>query len=669
MILILRFIQKQHWWINKVEVYADTHDVYVGIQDKGRIINDFWLAQGNQVVLSDSKIIEKAKTIEKLLYSKLVKEFNYGRLSAQKIKDDPWISSQRDMDSFYYKDIEIKTFTSIRNEGLKTLEADSFSFRTKALLTDVQTVLTFSEAKKTESLLDAMFNNLDDAKYLYFQGETIDGELRLSLFANDINNPEYLTNSLFQKSLYNRLSGELFSLLFVVPGEDLYPVKQELYNQLLANNMKEFLDQDALFDLLTYHMDDVYDTIDQNPLDAVPAFLAYTNTYNKVVGRYKNKLLDVEDQLKRQNVLIDNILFANPELYKLEIFESKKKMEEDYLLALKSGIEKKEQRQTYINSKIDLLTRIRYFLFNDEITADDARQIVFFLIRDIEDLQKDTLELVAVNELFEKRLKDIGLLWEYLKTPEYSATTLHGASHQDRFEEFKKTQQQEISYEDVREEILGTREVELTAEGILEQAEKDLKAAGITDIEFGFYEDVNQPRIPILGAKTSGINFRATYDWDRKLFSSIIANDKLISEDGVKLSNVQQFIVQTFSSRAEVETPTTTRPAVKEEEDDPLKDVKNAAKVFLIQKFKQLGMVVEKESVEITDFNNNEYQINNVYFSENRSAVFSFAYRNSDNKVTHLIVQTRDETKEFDNEFDLTLLKKVVLKVYQDSLL
>ena len=100
---------------NKVEVYADTHDVYVGIQDKGRIINDFWLAQGNQVVLSDSKITEKAKTIEKLLYSKLVKEFNYGRLSAQKIKDDPWISSQRDMDSFYYKDIEIKTFTSIRH--------------------------------------------------------------------------------------------------------------------------------------------------------------------------------------------------------------------------------------------------------------------------------------------------------------------------------------------------------------------------------------------------------------------------------------------------------------------------------------------------------------------------------------------------------------------------
>lgn len=651
------------------QIFADNHDVFVAIQDEGKTINSFWLAEGNQAQVSDFKVKDKADTIEKLLYSKLIKEFGYGRLSAKKIQDDPWLSSQKTKDLKYSNSIQNTLLEAIRKEGLRTLRAGSISSQTKALFTDLRTALTFSESKKTDNLLESIFANLHDAEYQYLQGDDTDATIRLSLFREDISDPAYVTSEVFKKSLFNRLHEEFVSLQFVLPGDSMYPVKQQLYTELLSANMRSFVNLDFEFDLLTSKLNDVYDSIDDNQVDGVLAFADYATTYKSIASRYRNNIEKVKNQIVHQNVLVDNILFNYPQLYKLEYFEVKNLIEDDYLLAVTKSADKKELKQTFISSKIDLLNRIRYFLFNDRLEADDARQIVFLLIRNIEDLQKDTLEIAAVNELFEKRMQDIGVFWEYLKSPEYYDTNLHGASHEERFEAFKAVQEKEITYQDIREEILGEKETEeSTVEGILMQAENDLEGAGFTEIEFGFYEDVKQQRIPVLKAKAGGIEFRATYDWDRKLLSSIIVGDDVISADGVKLDNAKQFIYQTVSAKTQVIKRPVSDTVQEPEKNDPLADVKNVAEVFMAQKFKQLGIIVTKEEITVLDLDKGTYQIDNVYFTNNRSAKFSFTYDGTSDMVTKLTVHTSKGDEEFNNAFNASLLEKIVIKVYEDSL-
>ncbi len=653
---------------NLTRIYADNHDIFVGIRDKGKTINSFWLAEGNQARISDSKVKNKADTIQKLLYSKLIKEFGYGRLSVKKIQDDPWLSVQKEEDVNYSNSVQASRLADIRKKGLRTLRAGSISSQTKALFTDLRTALTFSEKKKTDNLMDSIFANLQDAKYQYLQGDDTDAAIRLSLFKEDISDPAYISNTGFKQSLFNKLHEEFFSLQFAIPGDPIYPVKEQLYRELLSVNMRPYLNANFEFDLLTSKLNDVYDSIDDNPVDGISAFSDYTNTYKTVVAKYRNDIDKVGDQIVRQNVLVDNILFIYPELYSLSNFEAKQLIEEDYLLVVNKKADKKELKQTFISSKIDLLNRIRYFLFNDRLEADNARQIVFFLVRNIEDLQGDTLQLAAINELFEKRMQDIGVFWEYLKSPEYYDTNLHGSSHEERFEAFKSIQEKEITYQDIRKEILGKKEMEdLTVEKVLVQAEKDMESAGFSNIEFGFYEDVNQPRIPVLKAKAGGIEFRATYDWDRKLLSSIIVDEDLISADGVKLEKAKQFIYQAVSAKTKVIKRPVPKP-VEPEEEDPQADVKNVAEVFMAQKFKQFGMIVTKDEVVVVDLKNGIYQIDNVYFENNRSAKFSFTYDSVEDMVIKLVVHTKKGDEEFDNAFEASLLEKIVKKVYEDSL-
>jgi hypothetical protein len=342
-------------------------------------------------------------------------------------------------------------------------------------------------------------------------------------------------------------------------------------------------------------------------------------------------------------------------------------MEEDFLLALESSNDKKEQRQTFISNDIDLLSRVRYFLFNEKLDTVDARKIVYRLIQDIEDYQDGTVDIAAVNDLFSKRLSDFGVFWEYLQAAEYSSTQLHGASHSERFEAFKKIQEEVLSFEDIRQEILGSENASNESiEEITVKALKDLKEAGIQDVVFETYSDTTKTRIPMSSARTGGIEFRATYDWDRQLLSNIIVENTVISQDGVKLLKASKFITETVASLSRAEEKDVTDPSAGEEV-DKLSDVKRVASVFLAEKFSKMGVVITMSNVEIVDLDAGYYKVANVYFSEQKNAKFSFEYSTTDDKVSNLVVQTEGGEKTVSDTFSSMFMKNLVLKIYDES--
>jgi len=681
----------------KTDIYVDKHDVKVDVLNGDNILNTFWIAEGNKAQILNSKIEKESETIKKLLYSKLIKEFHYGRISISKLTDDVWIKLQRENDLSYLEKINSDTANDLDLYGLKTLSTTSIRSQFKELITDLRGGLTFSDDRNNKILLSSIFENLHDAKYLYLNENDIDGGVRLSLFENDISNVKYQNNNSFQKELFSKLQLEFDQLRFVVPGDNLYPVKNTIWNQLLSSQSQEFLTVKYRFDLLTSKINDVYDSIVIVPKEALVAFEEYFNAYEKIRLLYQNNFSTIEEELIHQNILVSNLLFKSPDLYVVNLFESKIQMENDYIISITGGKNKQEQRQTFITEKIDLLSRIKYFLFNEELDAVDARKIVFSLIRNIEDLKKDTSEVAAINKLFDKRLADFGIFWQYLNSPEYSQTPLHGVSHKDRYEEFKKVQNEIITFDDIREEILGGDEEMnvLTADEILLQVKSELEEVGVSNIEFGFYNDISQTKVPLVKAEIAQIVWRGTYDFDRKMVANIIVNDQVLTQEGIKLDNLEKFILNTVKEKEKeisenlpaentdldsvvapvVNDPESVNPTtqIDVEDNKPISSstisVDLAAKVFLIEKFSSLGMIISKESIEIIDLANGEYKITNVYYEENRNAKFTFNYRSSDDEVYNLIVETEQGSKSTNDTFSSFFLKPFVLKIYEEAML
>ena len=352
---------------------------------------------------------------------------------------------------------------------------------------------------------------------------------------------------------------------------------------------------------------------------------------------------------------------GNPEIYKLETFESKRSMENDYLATLAGSRDKREQRQTFINEKINILAKIEIFLFTERLDPVDARQIVFRLITDIEDLKENTLDIAAVNELFDRRLKDFGVFWEYLKSDEYSTTKLHGASHEERFEIFKSIQEKELSFEDIRLEILGSEEEkDSTADQILRAAKNELTKAGIEQIQFGTYVNTSN-KIPILSASVSGIEFRATYDWERKLIGNIIVEDELLIAEGLKIENAKNYVIQWHTKKYQA-------TIVEEEEiEDEFDDVKKVAKVFVVGKLREAGIDLEESNVRIEDLAAGLYEISNVSFKENRQVKFDFEYSSKDGNVSNVLVHTLNGDKLIEKTFVLVFLDDIVFKIYDQE--
>ncbi|MBD3156556.1 hypothetical protein GF369_01885 [Candidatus Peregrinibacteria bacterium] len=647
-------------------VYSEKNDVQVDLIADNNVINTLWVAQGNQAQILHSKIESDKETIARLLYSKLIKEVNYGRLNEQKKKDDPWLSQQIQNDIAYTNNLKKEYTQQIDARGLKTVSIGSLRSQAKSLLADVQTALTFNQNKRNERMIDTLFEHITDAEYLFLQENEVDGNVRLSLFENDMQEMMVSADQAVKQQVFDRLVATYNDVSLFVPGDALFPVKKSVFDSLTGSSMRRLLDEEVSFYYLTAYLNDVYAAVSSQPLALPELFSEYFSLYELFTRSYTDKMDEIRTHIIHQNILVDNLLFQTPALYNVDFFDSKKNMEKDYLSALPTATEKQEQRQTFISSNINLLSRIRYFLFNESIETDDARQIVYRLIQDIEEYQKQMDNVVAVNELFNRRLADFGVFFEYLRATEYSSTQLHGASHEERFEAFKKVQEEVLSYEDIKDEILGeTPQSEESVDALKVRIKQDLQEAGIQDVEFGAYTDVTKKKIPILSARVAGIGFRATYDWDRELLSNIIVDNIVISQEGVKLLKAKTFITQTMASLSRAEEKEVSRTQEQPEEEE--NDVDRVARVFVAEKFSEMDMVITMENVEVIDLDAGEYRISDVYFQEERKALFSFVYSTRDDKITDLTVQTKQGEKMVDDTFPSTFINDLVLKIYEES--
>ena len=315
--------------------------------------------------------------------------------------------------------------------------------------------LTFVDAKVIARVNAGLFDHFDDGKYLLLFGQTARAKERLDYFKNSLDEAINARGESYQTVALQQLQKEYDRLSYVTADDALEPAKSTVSNYLLSklsNNESDFW---LKFLIVRGTMNDVYDLAENGSSSARQALENYFAKLTALLGQDKTHAERLRNLLVEENQIMDNLFQQYPLFYRDHFFAIKGQLEQQLLAQLPQGEAKNDEKQTIVSNKIDFLRQLKTFFLADKISLEDAKQIVFRLFREADDLQLPADQQVAVSELYAQRLKDFGVFYRYLNSSEYVSTTLHGSSRKNQFDQFVQAQQEQVSIDQVRQEILS----------------------------------------------------------------------------------------------------------------------------------------------------------------------------------------------------------------------
>lgn len=659
----------------KTDVYAKRHHATIGlVTAETRIstietvaskefINSFLLIQGNQTTIYSDKIEKNSDILQRLLYSKLVKEFPSGLIDAGLLRTDSWLKLNIDADDAYFGQTSAAIMKIMRERGLKNGELNSFGFYAKEGIQRFSQMITFFPDKALQKALQTTFTHLHDAEYLVLFGLGTQAQERLDYYQKQI---EVFTGRLgekFTSAYLKSLKNEYSDLAFVLADDVLYTVKLRLVNNLFqslpndANGLRE------KFYLNRQFMSQAFDLADKNSQLARQSLEDYYKNFVTLVTQQKQLLPQIKDLLAEENQIMNQLFIQSPQFYQDRYFAMKLRLEQEWLNLLTEGEDKNEEKQTIVSVKIDFLRQLKTFFLTDKVLANEAKLIVFRLFREIDDLQLSSELQVAVSDLFAQRLNDFGVFFRYLNSPEYVGTTLHGNTRQAQFDAFLQAQQEQVSIDQVRREILGdvtSTDNEATTVKIIAQVQQDFAAAGLTDVGLGELKDLNQRLIAVQSATYGNTVFSGQYDWDQKLLSQVSVNGGVVSAEAVRLNNLPTLFAQ-FNQPVQPQTQTQIiSPETPDEPTQPISKTDRVAKILIQQKLKAQGVIALEADIQVKDLALSQFIIQKAQLTGDNSTILKFDLDGKQNVVTNLQILVASDEREIPGPLPLAELVSTV---------
>lgn len=625
------------------------------------LINSFLVADGSQAVIAQSKVRDNAQLLRQLLYSKLIKEFQYSLMNPATLGTDQWLTQNLAADKSLLSTIAAEELENITNRGLHYGSLDSLSYELDKLFVRLSETFTFTSKKRVEHLVQNIFEQVGDAKYLYAFGREAEGRERITLFEQLIHEGVDQGQQIFDEVVLDRLWQEYSQIQFVVPTNSLYDVKVALSDLLLARIDGDAEATIAKLGLIRDYMNVAYALADTSQLDARLALQDYFNRFQDFVENDVAGISSVSYLLAEENQIMDNLLRQYPQFYQDSFFAMKNFLEEEWLKFIPEGTLKNEERQTLISTKIDFLKQLQTFFLDERIALADARLVVFRLINEIKDLQPGTD--VGVSGLFALRLEDYGNFLRFLNTTNVSQ--LRGSSPQGAYDNFLALQQEQLSIEQVIQEFLGEEVTapSTTVENVLEQVSEDFESIGVTNLQIESLSDPTARFVEIINGDIQGVSFSGDYDWNRKLISNVQSGGVVLADAAIRLSSLPLLL--------QPQEPTEPMEPV-EEPTEPVEEptttqAERVAKILLLQKLAVNGVKVAEENVVIEDFNAGEFTVNGATLADSPEVQMAFFFQNKTNVVSSLIIRTRDGDKQVADPYDIAQLAAVANQVYTQA--
>jgi hypothetical protein len=451
---------------DKATVYSNTNNVYVNfvstdyaplavIDDhSSEVINSLLLPQGTQATIFGSKIRDNQQTIGKLLFSKLIKEFQYSVFDKTQLKSNTWFTDNLEKDQLLALTVKNQRLKRIRERGLKYPSTDSLNYQLDEKTKDFFNLLTFSNEKIGERNLDFLYDFLFDSQYLFDVGRSEDANNRLNTFSVMAADLTSKYGDVLKKQYDLRVYDEYQYLSFVNPNDSLFALKkvlEKIYKESLVGSEQEI---QVRFSFLTDKLNTLNFYAETNNFGFISAvFDEYIKEYDELFAKHKSELGKYVNQVQQQNQLLNNLFNQYSQFYRKNFFISKLKVENGYLSLLPEGPAKYEEIQTIISQRIDFLRRLQAYYLDEKIPLLDAQNIVILLITEIDKLKLPADVQLAVTKLFNERLKDFGVFHRYLNSTGYVNSAQKGRNQQERFNTFLAEQGSNVSISDVMAEV------------------------------------------------------------------------------------------------------------------------------------------------------------------------------------------------------------------------
>jgi len=441
-------------------VYVNSYDAVLGIvatdypandilnENSPQVINKLYLPQGTTSTVFADKVKENKETIAKLLLSKMVKEFNYSQFDRTTLIADLWMSGNVEKDLALTTRIRDERLMKIRTRGLKYSSLDASNYKLDQVIRDVSNSLTFLDTRVGQRNLDALYDLLYDAQYLFDYGRKDEAQERLDNFTTTANQLFMVYGENLKSQYIARVKMEYEYLSFASPSDSLFDLKQVL-RKIYLDSIKG--KPEELFQKFAYLTDELStigyyaENNDSKNLDA--EFTDYMTSFKDLIDKYQKEITDNITYVQRQNQGMDNLFIQYPALYREKYFTNKLFIENKYLTLLPNSDDRPEEMQNVIAQRIDCLRRLENFFLDGKVPLTDAQNIMALLFKEITNIELPSDYQVAIKALFVDRLQDYNIFSQFLNSPEYVSSSQRGATPKERFEAFKKDYQPVITVE------------------------------------------------------------------------------------------------------------------------------------------------------------------------------------------------------------------------------
>jgi hypothetical protein len=446
-------------------VYVHSNDAVVGIvpvefsgtkiltEMDSEVINKLYLPTGTSVSVYADKVKENLTTISKLLFSKMVKEFNFSIFDRVTLSTDTWLSDNVAKDNAMTTRIRDARLKDIRTRGLKYSTLDAQNYKVDQILRDTANSFTFSDAKVGKRNLDALYDLLNDSKYLFDYNRKQEAQERLDSFVKMADQVFLIYGEDLKKQYIERVKSEYEYLSFANPSDSLFQLKQVL-QKIYLDSIKGQKDELFMrFEFLKQDLSTIGWYADNNESKKIDAiFEQYMTSFKALTEQYEKEVSSNITYVQRQNQSLDNLFTQYAAFYREKYFTKKLFVENKYLSLLPEGKDKSEEIQNVIAQRIDFLRRLQNFFLDGKVPLTDAKNIMALLFSEISKIELPGDYQVAVKALFTDRLQDYGIFSKFLNTPEYVSSNVRGTTPRQRFEAYKRDNPQEISLEQMTRE-------------------------------------------------------------------------------------------------------------------------------------------------------------------------------------------------------------------------
>ncbi len=629
----------------KAVITSVLHEAKVELIHNGITLNAFLLPAQTQATIFDFQVQKNAEELKRLLYSKLIKEFQYSVVNMTEWGSSAWVLYNHQAD-----DDKVQTFSRnqlkfITSRGQKMPAFDTTAYQAFQIMVETKDFLTIAPDKKQQQLQSSVFDYLHDSEYLMVFGRANEANDRLSYFKQTFKEI-YSKNSPLQDSLRKELWVSYQEIAFVLPDDPLYEVKSSL-RELLIDTAPQTIDGfEEKFLLNREFLHYSYELSGKNSVQAKTSLEYYYRNFSSLLQKNSMYVEEMKHLISEDNQILANLLRQHYQFYDDRFFAIASELEKQWLNILPEGNEKSEERQTLAVTKIDFLKALQRYFLEGKVSLEQSRLIAFRLINEMKDLQ--TTNEVGVSELFALRLKDYGQFLRFLNSIQFA--DIQGSSFQKKYEDFLASQQEEISIEQAVEEFLGEQTFPsktLTPADVVSAAMRDFASVHIENLVFAPYVDLNERFLEVTKAELNGVSFTARYDWDRKLISEVLVNNEPVVKNPVRLEIFAQIMASREGGNS---SASSLDPVIKPEEVTPggvslepsftssppedssnISKTERVARILLIQKMKNKGILVKNENIIVEDATSGIFVIKEASLIKDSKLVFTFHFKNKEN--------------------------------------